>query len=39
MTISISFLIFFPDIFCYLIELSIWIIWCVLINQPCICSE
>ena len=39
MTVSISFLIFFPHILCYLIELSIRIIWCVLINQPCICSE
>ena len=39
MTISISFLIFFPDIFSYLIELSVRIVWCIFINQPCICSE
>ena len=39
MTVGISFLIFLPDIFCYLIELSILIVWCILINQSCICSE
>ena len=39
MTIGISFLIFFPDIFCYLIELSIRIVRCILINQPCIGSQ
>ena len=39
MTISISFLIFFPNIFCYLIKLAIRIIRCVLINQPCIGSK
>ena len=39
MTVGISFLIFFPHIFCYLIELSVRIIWCILINQSCICSK
>ena len=39
MTVSISFLIFFPDILRYLIELSIRIIRCILINQSCICSK
>ena len=39
MTVDISFLIFLPDILRYLIELSIRIIWCILINQPCIRSK
>ena len=39
MTVGISFLIFFPHIFCYLIELSIRIIWCILINQSGIRSK
>jgi len=39
MTISISFYIFFPDIFRHLIELSVRIVWCVLINQSCVRSK
>ena len=39
MTISISFYIFFPDIFRYLIELSVRVVRCVLINQSCVCSK
>ena len=39
MTISISFLIFFPYILRYLIELSIRIVWCIFINQSGIRSK
>ena len=39
MTVGISFLIFLPDILRYLIELSVRIVWCILINQSGICSK
>ena len=39
MTVVISFLVFFPYILRYLIELSIRIVWCIFINQSGIRSK